>query len=153
MNQDEKFIRRAIELALSAREHGNEPFGAVLVKDGEIVMEGENQIFSSSDPTWHAEIGLIREFCTKTGITDLSEYTMYASCEPCAMCSSAMVWSKLGRLVFSVSGEQFAVISGSNMSIPCTEVFRRSPHKTQVLERLLNQEGLKVFEGFQLSAD
>ena len=147
-NTDEKLIRRAIALAAAARDKGNEPFGAVLSKDGEIVMEGENRINSGFDPTYHAEIGLIRKFCTENEVTDLSEYTLYSSCEPCAMCSAAMVWAKLGRLVYSVAHEQLAVIAGSNIMVPCAEVFERSPHKPLLTERLLNEEGLKVFEGY-----
>ena len=69
--QDEVFMRKAIELSRLAVEHGNEPFGAVLVKDGEIVFTNENQIYTRHDPTFHGEAGLIREFCAQTGITKL----------------------------------------------------------------------------------
>ncbi len=67
----EFFMEKAIELAKMAVEHGNEPFGAVLAKDGEIVYTNENQIYTMHDPTFHAEAGLIRRFCGETGITDL----------------------------------------------------------------------------------
>ncbi len=87
---DEYFMERAIELSALAVEH-NEPFGAVLVKDGQIVFENENQIYTAHDPSFHGEMGLIRRFCKETGITDLSGYTLYSSCEPCFMCSGAMV--------------------------------------------------------------
>ena len=96
MEKDEIFMGKAIELSALAVEHGNEPFGAVLVRDGEIVYTNENQIHSAADPTFHAEAGLIRRFCWETHITDLSDYTLYSSCEPCFMCSGAMVWAKLG---------------------------------------------------------
>ena len=89
---DELFMRKAIALSKAAAEHGNEPFGAVLVKDGEIVFTNENQVHTRHDPTFHGEAGLIREFCGATGITDLRDYTLYSSCEPCFMCSGAMVW-------------------------------------------------------------
>ena len=85
---DEFFMEKAIELSVKAVENGNEPFGAVLVKDGVIVFTNENQIYTKNDPTFHAEMGLIRRFVETTGITDLHEYTMYSSCEPCFMCSS-----------------------------------------------------------------
>ena len=91
MNDDEKFMKMAIDLAAKAVEHGNEPFGAVLVKDGEVVYTNENQIYSATDPTFHAEAGLIRRFCAETHITDLSGYTLYSSCEPCSVCSGALV--------------------------------------------------------------
>ena len=98
MSNHEYFMKEAIKLSASAMEHGNEPFGAVLVKDGEIVCTYENQIHTMINPTLHGETGLISKFCQETGITDLSEYTLYSSCEPCFMCSGALVWAKLGEL-------------------------------------------------------
>ena len=71
--QDEVFMRKAIELSRLAVEHGNEPFGTVLVKDNEMVFTNENQIYTRHDPTFHGEAGLIREFCAQTGITNLQE--------------------------------------------------------------------------------
>ena len=70
---DEVFMKKAIELSRLAVEHGNEPFGAVLVKNNEMVFTNENQIYTRHDPTFHGEVGLIREFCAQTGITDLQE--------------------------------------------------------------------------------
>ena len=95
--EDASFMREAVRLSQLAVEHGNEPFGAVLVKNGKIVFTNENQIYTRHDPTFHGEAGLIREFCAKTSITDLHDYTLYSSCEPCFMCSGAMVWVKLGE--------------------------------------------------------
>ena len=71
--QDEAFMRKAIELSRLAVEHGNEPFGAVLVKNNEMVFTNENQIYTRHDPTFHGEASLIREFCAQKGITDLQE--------------------------------------------------------------------------------
>ena len=87
MSNHEYFMKEAVNLSALAMEHGNEPFGAVLVKDGEIVCTYENQIHTMTNPTLHGETGLISKFCQETGITDLSEYTLYSSCEPCFMCS------------------------------------------------------------------
>ena len=109
--QDEMFMKKAIELSKLAVQHGNEPFGAVLVKNDEIVFSNENQIYTKHDPTFHGEAGLIREFCAQTGITDLHEYTLYSSCEPCFMCSGAMVWVKLGRLVYGASNIDWSIFS------------------------------------------
>lgn len=103
MENDKMFMKKAIELSALAVQHGNEPFGAVLVKDGEIVYTNENQIYSDSDPTFHAEAGLLRRYCHETHITDLRDYTLYSSCEPCFMCSGAIAWTKLGRLVYAAS--------------------------------------------------
>ena len=149
LKNDEFFMGKAIEMALQARKEGNEPFGAILVKDDEIVMIGENKINTICDPTHHAEIGLISKFCSEHNVFDLSDYTLYTSCEPCVMCSGAMVWSSLGKLVYSVSHDQLAEIAGSNIMISCKEVFEKSPHKPNVVERILNEEGLKVFKGYE----
>jgi guanine deaminase len=148
LKSDEYFIKKAIEIALQARKEGNEPFGAILVKDEEIVMIGENKINTFCDPTHHAEIGLIRKFCSEHNVFDLNEYTLYTSCEPCVMCSGAMVWSNLGKVVYSVSHDQLAKIAGSNIMISCKEVFEKSPNKPIVVEKVLNDEGLKVFDGY-----
>jgi len=149
--QDEKFMTIAIQMAFNARKAGNEPFGAILVKHDEIVMYGENKINSFCDPTHHAEIGLIRTYCTEHNIFDLSDYTLYTSCEPCVMCTGAMVWSKLGKIVYSVSHDQLAEIAGSNIMIASKEVFEKSPHKPLLIEQVLNAEGLKVFEGYSFN--
>ncbi|MEI5908645.1 nucleoside deaminase [Bacillus spongiae] len=146
---DEYFMKKALDMAFQARTEGNEPFGAILVKDDEVVMIGENKINTLCDPTHHAEIGLIRKFCTEHNIFDLSQYSLYTSCEPCVMCSGAMVWSNLGKMVYSVSHNQLAEIAGSNIMISCKEVFDKSPQKPVVVEKVLNEEGLKVFEGYK----
>lgn len=145
--KDEKFMRIAIEKAEKAMEKGNEPFGAILVKDDEIVSSCENQIFTKNDPTFHAELGLIKEFCSANG-GDLSEYTMYTSCEPCCMCSGAMVWSKLGRVVYSLNHEELAEIAGFNIMIGSDEIFASSPFKPSVGKQVLSEESRVLYEDY-----
>ena len=146
---DKIYMKKAIELAKAAVEHGNEPFGAVLVKNDEIVFTNENQIYTKHDPTFHGEAGLIREFCEKIGITDLHEYTMYASCEPCFMCSGAMVWVKLGRLVYGASNDDLEKILGNEGGCNCSRiVFENSFWKPDVTEGVLREESIKVLEEY-----
>ena len=142
---DELYIKKAIELSKAAVEHGNEPFGALLVdKDGEIVFTNENQIYTMHDPSFHAEMGLIRRFCAETGITDLKDYTLYSSCEPCFMCSGAMVWVNLGRLVFAASNRDLEEILG-NEGCDCSEmVFANSFRRPEVKSGILREESLEV---------
>ena len=145
---DEVFMEKAIELSRLAVEHGNEPFGAVLAKDDEIVFTNENQIYTKHDPTFHAEVGLIREFCAKTGISHLKEYTLYSSCEPCFMCSGAMVWVKLGRLVYGASNIELENILG-NEGCNCSKlVFDNSFWKPEVTEGVLRDESLEVLRDY-----
>ena len=145
---DEFYMRKAIELSVAAVEHGNEPFGAVLVKDGDIVYTNENQIYTMHDPSLHGEAGLIRRFCAETGITDLREYTMYSSCEPCFMCSGAMVWTKLGRLVYGASNIDLENILG-NEGCNCSRiVFDNSFWKPEVTKGVLREESLEVLKSY-----
>lgn len=148
MEMDEVFMREAIRLARLAVEHGNEPFGAVLVKDGEIVFRNENQIYTRHDPTFHGEAGLIRAFCAQTAITDLREYTLYSSCEPCFMCSGAMVWVRLGRLVYGAGNSDLEHILG-NEGCDCAKmVFGHSFWQPEVTPGVLREESLAVLKEY-----
>ncbi|MDP8214171.1 MAG: nucleoside deaminase [Candidatus Euphemobacter frigidus] len=163
--EDEKFIRLAFEQARKAVEAGNEPFGAVLVKDGEVVAFGQNKINTESDPTYHAETGLIRDYCHEAKVTDLSDYTLYTSCEPCVMCASCMVWSKLGRMVYSITGHQLLEIVGESPSaafsqeddrgidMPCAEVFKYSRNPIEVITGILEDEGLELYRSYLTGKD
>ena len=146
--KDEVFMQEAIRLSKLAVLHGNEPFGAVLVKDGGIVYTNENQIMTQQDPTFHAEIGLIRRFCMETRQKDLRGYTLYSSCEPCFMCSGAMVWTKLGRLVYAASKidlEKILHKKGSN----CSQiVFEHSNWKPEVTAGVLREDALQVLRAY-----
>ena len=148
MTPDEKFMEKAIALSEKASEHGNEPFGAVLVKDGKVVYSNENQIYTESDPTFHAEAGLIRRFCTETGITDLSDYTLYSSCEPCFMCSGAMVWTKLGRIVYGASDRDLGKILGEEGNDCTAMIFSHSPFQPQVTGGVPREKSLRILEEY-----
>ena len=145
---DTFFMQKAIELSAAAVAHGNEPFGAVLVKDGEIVYTNENQVNTLNDPTFHAEIGLLRRFVAETGITDLKDYTMYASCEPCCMCSGAMVWLNLGRLVYSISNAELERILGLPGCESSKLVFENSFRKPQVTGGILLEESTEILKDY-----
>lgn len=144
-----ELMERALELANVAKINGNEPFGAILVKDSQVVKEGSNQIHTNTDPTNHAELGLIREFCQETGITDLTDYTLYTSCEPCCMCSGAMVWSKLGKMRYSISHNDLAYVAGSNIMIASKEVFEKSPNFPEVKGGILRDKGLTIVRDYE----
>lgn len=142
------FMKEAIRLSRQAVDHGNEPFGAVLVKGGEIVYTNENQIYTATDPTFHAEAGLLRRFCAETHITDLREYTLYSSCEPCFMCCGAMVWTRLGRLVYAASDEDLCGILGVQGSKCCELVFAHSGNQIEVTSGVLREESLTVLREY-----
>jgi tRNA(Arg) A34 adenosine deaminase TadA len=110
-NNHEKFIRQAIELSLSAVEHGNHPFGACLVsKDGEVLLTAENTcVTSHNDLTRHAELNLISMATQKFSRDIRQQCTLYTSCEPCLMCTGAFLWSGIPHLVYALPNETLGV--------------------------------------------
>jgi len=100
----ETFMQEAIRLSLEMMRAGKGgPFGAIIVRDGEVIGRGWNQVTSANDPTAHAEIVAIREACRKTGGFLLEGAELYASCEPCPMCLSAAYWARINRIYYAAS--------------------------------------------------
>ncbi|GAA0161867.1 deaminase [Lithospermum erythrorhizon] len=105
-DRDHKFLTRAVEEAYKGVEcgHGG-PFGAVVVRDDEVVVSCHNMVLNNSDPTAHAEVTAIREACKKLKKIELSDCDIYASCEPCPMCFGAIHLSRIKRLVYGAKAE------------------------------------------------
>jgi tRNA(Arg) A34 adenosine deaminase TadA len=107
----EKFLRRAVRLSAERmREGAGGPFGAVIVKDGEVISEGWNGVTSENDPTAHAEVAAIRNACAALGTFSLKGCDIYASCEPCPMCLAAIYWARLDRVFFANTRADAAAI-------------------------------------------
>ncbi|MDE2440853.1 MAG: nucleoside deaminase [Betaproteobacteria bacterium] len=120
MNSDDLFLTRAIELARIGSEAGEGgPFGAVIVREGQIIAEGWNRVIASRDPTAHAEIGAIRTACIQLGHFHLPGCTLYASSEPCPMCLSAAYWAHIERIVFANSRAEAAAIGFCDDELYC----------------------------------
>jgi len=105
---DRRWIARAVELARNSVANGGGPFGAVIVRDGQVLAEASNRVTLDADPTAHAEVNAIRAACAKLADFQLTGATIYSSCEPCPMCLGAIYWSRLSRLVFASSREDAA---------------------------------------------
>jgi tRNA(Arg) A34 adenosine deaminase TadA len=151
---DEGHLVKAIELARRSREKGNHPFGSLLVDtSGDVVLEAENTVVTGHDLTAHAELNLVRTASMQFDVAALRESTLYTSTEPCAMCSSAIYWSGIGRVVYALSGEQLIGIvnddSGSStLALSCREVFARGGRAIGVSGPHLTDEAATVHEGF-----
>lgn len=108
--QDKTFMREAIRLADESVKCGGGPFGAVVVKDGEIIAESSNSVTIDNDPTAHAEVSTIRKACKALGTFDLSGCVIYTSCEPCPMCLGAIYWAHIDRVYFGNTRKDAAEI-------------------------------------------
>lgn len=98
---DQTFLKEAIAMAVANVEQGGGPFGALIVKDGQVIGRGVNRVTKSNDPTAHAEIVAIREACNSLGHFSLEGCVLYTSCEPCPMCLGAIYWSHISSIVFA----------------------------------------------------
>ena len=108
MTKDEIYLRQAVEIAKQNIEKGGGPFGAIIIKDNEIVAQCGNSVTNDNDPTAHAEVNCIRSACKKLNTFDLSGCVIYSSCEPCPMCLSAIYWARLDRLVYAATRQDAA---------------------------------------------
>jgi tRNA(Arg) A34 adenosine deaminase TadA len=98
--EDARFMQMAIDLSIENIDTGGGPFGAVIVRDGEVIATGANRVVPNADPTAHAEVMAIRNACTKLGTFQLNDCTIYSSCEPCPMCLSALYWAGVKRICY-----------------------------------------------------
>jgi tRNA(Arg) A34 adenosine deaminase TadA len=153
-HSDELPLRRAILLADLARQHGNHPFGSVITDAaGNMLLEAENTVVTEHDLTGHPEIRVAGLAAAKYNAAFLATCTLYASTEPCPMCSGAIYWSGIGRVVFAVSQRSLNQIvqhlpAQTYLSLSCREVFARGNRPIEVVGPLLEDEARYVHLGF-----
>ena len=145
-------MRKAIELSIENVKNGGGPFGAVIVKDGEIVATGVNRVTANHDPTAHAEVSAIRAACQKLGTFDLSGCEIYTSCEPCPMCLGAIYWAHLDKIYYGNNKTDAAHI-GFDDSFIYDELALERKDRKKVMEELLPDEAIAAFRAWEEKAD
>jgi tRNA(adenine34) deaminase len=133
---DEDWMRRAIVLAANAEQQGEVPVGAVLVKDGNMIAEGWNQMISLNDPSAHAEMQAIRAASAVMANYRLPDCTLYVTLEPCSMCAGVMVHSRIKRLVFGATDLK----TGAAGSVLNLVQYGRFNHQLEVVSGVLATE-------------
>lgn len=141
---DEEWMQQAIVLASKAEQQGEVPVGALLVKDGELVGEGWNQMISLNDPSAHAEMQAIRSAATRLGNYRLPDCTLYVTLEPCSMCAGAMVHSRIARLVFGAQDAKTGA-AGSVLNLVQHHQFN---HQLEVSGGVLAEQCAAQLSGF-----
>ena len=142
--QDKAFMREAIRLANESVNRGGGPFGAVIVKDGEVIAGNSNSVTIDNDPTAHAEVNTIREACRRLGTFDLSGCTIYTSCEPCPMCLGAIYWARISRIFYGNNRKDARDIQFADDFI-YEELERPLGNRTVPIIPLLRDEALVTF--------
>lgn len=146
MADHHQFMRMAIELAKSNVVAGQGgPFGAVIVKDGEVIAASSNQVVPTNDPTAHAEVAVIRLACQQLGTFNLQGCVIYASCEPCPMCLGAIYWARIDHIYYASTKADAAVIGFDDQFI--YEELDRPMHQRRLpIVQLLRDEALQAFK-------
>jgi tRNA(Arg) A34 adenosine deaminase TadA len=146
----EQYVRQVNDLARSAVEDGNYPFGAILVDDGEVVATSTNTVATDWDITAHPELKLAVLASEQYDLAERRELTLYASTEPCPMCAGAIYWAGIGRVVYSTSAPTVAEHSGDDLVIPvgCEQCLEGAGREVEFVGPVLEEEGLAVHREF-----
>ena len=147
-----EFMRKAIALALENIRNGGGPFGAVVVKDGNVVASGVNRVTANNDPTAHAEVVAIRAACAALGTFELKGCELYASCEPCPMCLGAIYWARLSRVYYAGTAED-AAAAGFDDAFIYREIVLPHDHRKMVMSQLLPEDGKRVFRAWAATSN
>lgn len=145
MEDHQRFMQIAIDLSIQNIKQGGGPFGAVIVKDGEIVAAMANSVTNDNDPTAHAEVNAIRQAAKKLNTFDLSGCDIYASCEPCPMCLGAIYWARIDNLYFA-NHKSDAKAIGFDDSFIYDEI--ELPYEKRKIKttQMMREEGLEAFK-------
>jgi guanine deaminase len=145
-NGREEFLRQAIELAvMNVRNATGGPFGALVVKDGEVISTGVNQVTATNDPTAHAEVVAIRAACKNLGVFQLQGCEVYTSCEPCPMCLGALYWAHVSAFYFAGDKDDAARAEFDDSFI-YAELIKGVEQRTIPGYRMLPELGRKPFD-------
>ncbi|WP_397569684.1 nucleoside deaminase [Schlesneria sp. T3-172] len=150
---DPTFLREAIRLSIEKME-ANEggPFGAVVVRNGEIVGRGWNQVTSTNDPTAHAEVVAIRDACSRLKTFSLAGCEIYSSCEPCPLCLAAIYWSRLDCIYYAATCDDAAEAGFDDRSF-YREISRPTAERAIPMQQALREEALVALQTWMKKED
>ncbi len=152
-NLDPAFLREAIRLSIEKmKANAGGPFGAVVVRNGEIVGWGWNKVASTNDPTAHAEVVAIRDACSRLKTFCLEGCEIYSSCEPCPLCLAAIYWSRLDRIYYAAASEDAAAAGFDDQSL-YREFSKPSAERAIPMRQALREEALVALQAWVKKED
>lgn len=146
---DLDLLRLTFAEARASRERGETPIGAIITLEGQIIARSGGRELELADPTAHAKLLAIREACRRLNTLNLAGATLYASVEPCVMCSGAIKWAGIQRVVFSVRQSVLQAFSGGRIKPTCAELVNTGQRRVEVIGPALESEGQELLRGFQ----
>ena len=150
--QDRKFMQMAIDLSIENVANGGGPFGAVIVRNGEVIATGANRVTANNDPTAHAEVSAIRAACAKEQNFKLEGCTCYTSCEPCPMCLSALYWAGVERIIYGNTKDDAKAINFDDSFI-YDEIAKPYAMRAIPCENFMREEALAGFRAWAEKTD
>jgi guanine deaminase len=148
-----EFMREAIRLSIEKMEAGfGGPFGAVVVRNGEIIARGYNNVLATNDPTAHAEVDAIRKACQALGNFQLTDCELYTSCEPCPMCLGAIYWAR-PRKVYFANTKADAAEAGFDDQFIYDEIEKEATERSIPMEQMLREEAREAFSRWTKKED
>lgn len=149
---DSRYMEMAAGLSAASIDNGGGPFGAVIVKDGEVIATGSNSVTLSNDPTAHAEVTAIRRACARLNTFRLDGCVVYSSCEPCPMCLSALYWAGVKKIFYGNTKEDAAAIGFSDKFI-YEEIDRPGESRHIPTVHVASRRALSAFEKWAAKPD
>lgn len=150
--EQNKYMHEAIKISIDNVKNNGGPFGAVIVKDGEIIASGVNRVTDHNDPTAHAEVNAIREASKKLNRFDLSDCEIYTSCEPCPMCLGAIYWARLNKVYFA-NNKTDAKNIGFDDSFIYDEIEKPFEKRNIPTFQIMRDEALQAFRDWDSKTD
>lgn len=151
-SEDRRFMQMAIDISVENVKSGGGPFGAVIVRNGEVLATGANRVTVNNDPTAHAEVNAIRTACAKVGDFKLKGSTCYTSCEPCPMCLSALYWAGVERIFYGNTKDDAKAIHFDDSFI-YDEIAKPYAKRAIPIVNLMREEALAAFKLWETTED
>lgn len=144
----EPFIRQCYDLARQAVANGDHPFGALLVREGEVVLTAVNTVHSHRDVTQHAELNLVSQAGRLLGYTAVAESILYTSTEPCAMCTGAIFWAGIPTIVYGCSADSLGQVARGSFVVPSRQLLAKATRPTHIVGPVLEAEGIAIHQTY-----
>ena len=150
---DIKYMKEATNIAKIGIKSGQTPFGAIIVKDGTIIAQTHNEVFSQVDITAHAEMIAIKEACKNINSIDLTGATIYSTCEPCPMCFSAVHWAKIDRIVYGANIKDALNAGFNELQVNNKKMKKLGKSKVKITKNILSKACKKLFKIWNKNID
>ncbi|MBD1839845.1 nucleoside deaminase [Coleofasciculus sp. FACHB-64] len=138
-------IEKFMKIALEEAKLGDAPYGAVIVKDNQVIIKAHNTVETDNDPTAHAELNAIRCLTKEIKNPSLEGYTLYTTCEPCPMCTTACIWAGISEIIFGASIQDLIEAGVPQLDLSSEEIIKKGSKRIKVTKGILKEEALQLF--------